>query len=102
MGSDILQMVIVLALLMAIVYPLGRYMAAVFMFHRTWLDPALDPIEHAIYRICGVDPSKGMGWRGYVVAMLVTNLVMFVILLIVMELQTLLPLNPDGMGFVAV
>src|SRR5581483_7769718 len=102
MGSDILQMVVVLALLMAIVYPLGRYMAAVFMQRRTWLDPVLDPVDNAIYKVCSVNPQQRMGWRGYVVAMLVTNLVMFVLLFVVMELQTILPLNPDGVGLVAV
>jgi K+-transporting ATPase A subunit len=39
MGLDILQMVIVLAILFALVFPVGTYMAAVFMRRKTWIDP---------------------------------------------------------------
>src|SRR5215813_9661641 len=97
MAFDLLQMVVVLGLLLAIVVPLGSYMAAVFMGRRTWLDPVLDPVDNAIYRLAGVNRA-GMRWQGYVVAMLLTNLVMFLILFVVLETQQFLPLNPDGIG----
>ncbi|MEA2642152.1 MAG: potassium-transporting ATPase potassium-binding subunit [Chloroflexota bacterium] len=95
--TNIIQMVIVLALLMAIVVPFGMYMAAVYMGRRTWLDPVLNPVDNVIYRVSGVN-REGMRWPAYVKAMLLTNLVMFFIIFIVLELQPLLPLNPDGEG----
>jgi K+-transporting ATPase ATPase A chain len=99
MAIDILQMAVVLALLVLLAVPMGRYMAAVFTGGRTWLDPVFNPIDNAIYRLGGIrkEPQR---WPAYVRAMLLTNLVMFIMIYSVLELQHLLPLNPDGMGFI--
>src|SRR6516165_6905571 len=97
---DIIQIVIVLAIIVGLAIPLGRYMAAVFTNRRTVLDPVLDPVDNAIYRLSGVNRSAGMRWQAYVVAMLLTNLVMFVMYFVILETQQLLPLNPDGIGAV--
>jgi K+-transporting ATPase ATPase A chain len=96
---DVLQIAIVLVLIVLLAIPMGRYMAAVFTNRRTFLDPILDPVDNAIYRLSGVN-REGMRWQGYVMAMLLTNLVMFAILFVVLETQQLLPLNPDGIGSV--
>src|SRR5581483_5057254 len=101
MGIDILQMVVTLLLAFALVVPLGTYMAKVFMHKRTWLDPVLDPLDNFIYKVCGVKKEQGMRWQGYVKAMLLTNLVMFVMLFVMYEVQQLAlfgALNPDGLG----
>jgi K+-transporting ATPase ATPase A chain len=97
---DIIQIVIVLAIIVGLAIPLGRYMAAVFTNRRTVLDPVLDPVDNAIYRFSGVNRSAGMRWQAYVVAMLLTNLVMFVMYFVILETQQFLPLNPDGIGAV--
>jgi K+-transporting ATPase ATPase A chain len=98
MGLDILQMVIVLAILMLLVKPVGTYMAAVFSGKRTLLDRVLDPVDNAIYKVSGVNPHEQQRWPAYVKAMLITNFAMFAILLVILEVQQLLPLNPDGIG----
>ena len=95
---DFLQLGILLVLLFALVFPVGRYMAAVFTGRRIWLDRVFDPIDNAIYRLAGVDPRAQQYWRPYFVAMLVTNAVMFATLFVILEIQHLLPLNPDGAG----
>jgi K+-transporting ATPase ATPase A chain len=100
MVLDVVQMVVVLAILMAIAVPLGQYMAVVFTGGRTWLDSLLDPFDRAICRLSGVRPDEQQRWPAYVKAMLLTNLAMFVLMFAVLELQPLLPLNPDGQGFV--
>jgi K+-transporting ATPase ATPase A chain len=100
MVVDVVQMAVVLAILLAIVVPLGQYLAVVFTGGRTWLDPLLDPFDRAIYRLSGVRPDEQQRWPAYVKAMLLTNLTMFVLMFAVLELQPLLPLNPDGLGFV--
>ncbi len=100
MAVDILQWVIFFAILLALVFPVGRYMATVFTHGRTWLDPVLDPMDNAIYKLSGVDPTKQQRWPAYVKAMLVTNGFMFLLLFLILELQAILPLNPDGQGFV--
>jgi K+-transporting ATPase ATPase A chain len=99
MGVDVIQIVIVLVIIVALAIPLGRYMAAVFTNRRTWLDPVLDPVDNTIYRLSGVNRS-GMRWPAYVIAMLLTNLVMFVMYFVILEVQQFLPLNPDGIGAV--
>src|SRR6267378_1129180 len=100
MGSDILQIAIVLAILLLLVRPVGTYMAAVFTGKKTVLDRVLDPVDNAIYKISGVNPHEQQRWPAYVKAMLITNLAMFAILFVILETQQLLPLNPDGISSV--
>jgi K+-transporting ATPase ATPase A chain len=100
MAIDILQWVIFWAVLLALVFPVGRYMAKVFTGGRTWFDPVMDPIDNFIYKLSGVDPAKQQRWPAYVKAMLITNGCMFLLIFLVLELQTVLPLNPDKQGFV--
>jgi K+-transporting ATPase ATPase A chain len=73
-------------------------MAAVFTRKKTWLDPVLDPVDNGIYRLSGVNPQEQMRWPGYVKAMLITNLAMWLVLFIILEVQQFLPLNPDAQG----
>jgi K+-transporting ATPase ATPase A chain len=98
MGFDILQMIIILAVLLLLVKPVGTYMAAVFMGKKTPLDRVLDPIDNAIYKVSGVNSLEQQRWPAYVKAMLLTNLAMFAILFVILEVQQFLPLNPDGIG----
>jgi len=100
MGIDILQWVVFWAILLALVFPVGRYMAKVFTGGRTWFDPVLNPIDNAIYKLGGIDPTKRQRWPAYVKAMLITNGFMFLLIFLVLELQHVLPLNPDHQGFV--
>jgi K+-transporting ATPase ATPase A chain len=100
MGLDILQMAIVLVILLLLVRPVGTYMAAVFMGKRTWLDPVLNPVDNAIYKVSGIDPNKGQRWPAYIKAMLLVNLAMWVMLFVILEVQQYLPLNPDSMSSV--
>ena len=49
-----LQFAIYSIILLAIVRPVGIYMARVIEGERTWLDPVLRPFERLIYKLCGV------------------------------------------------
>ena len=60
------------------------------------LDRILNPIEKQIYRLVGIDPAKGMGWKDYFLAALVVNFFQMVIGFIIFVLQGSLPLNPQG------
>ncbi len=62
MGFDILQMIIVLAVLLLLVKPVGTYMAAVFTGKTTRLDRVLEPIDNAIYKVSGVNPLEQQRW----------------------------------------
>jgi K+-transporting ATPase ATPase A chain len=98
MFTDWIQIAIVIAIILLLVRPMGAYMYAVFTGKRTFLDRVLDPVDRLLFRIGGVDPTVQQTWWPYAKAMLIVNAVMFVMLFIVLEVQHLLPLNPDGMG----
>ena len=90
------QIVLVLALVFAIAVPLGKYMAIVLAGGRTFMSPVLGPVERGFYAVAGVDPAKGMGWRGYAIALLVLNAAHFLTLYLMMRFQEYLPFNPQG------
>ena len=99
MAGDILQFVIYGALLLLLAWPLGTYMARVFSGERTWLTPSLAPIERLLYRGCGVGATPGgQHWTAYAKAVLIFNLVGWLVLYAVLRLQGLLPWNPQGFG----
>ncbi len=92
----LVQIVVFLALLLALTKPLGGYMARVFTGERTFVSPVLGPIERAIYRICGVDETREQRWTVYAAALLLFNLVGLLMTYSILRLQHLLPLNPQG------
>ena len=91
------QIALVLLLVVASAIPVGRYVAAVAAGRVTFLAP----VERAIYGIAGVDPARGMGWKGYTLAMLAANAAGFALLYALLRLQGVLPLNPQGFDGIA-
>ncbi len=90
-----LQTIIFFVVLLALIKPLGSFMAKVFQGERTFLSPVLAPCEKVIYRISGVQSEDEMGWKRYAGSVLLFNLVLFVGLFILLLTQHLLPLNPQ-------
>jgi K+-transporting ATPase ATPase A chain len=95
-----LQISLVLILVLAIVRPLGAYMASALEGDRNFLSPILAPVERSLYRLAGIDPRAEQGWLGYAAAMLGFNLAGFVLLYAILRLQGSLPFNPQGFGAV--
>ena len=98
---DWLQLTIYFAVLLALVKPLGNYMARLYQGERTFLTRLFAPIERLIYRLLGVDPQEEMSWKTYAVALLLFNLAGFLFLYLLLRLQHSLPLNPLGLSSVA-
>jgi potassium-transporting ATPase potassium-binding subunit len=113
--SNLIQYVVFVALVAALVRPIGGYMARVFAGEKTSLDPLLRPLERFIYRLTGVDPESEMNWVQYSLAFIVFGLVGTLVLYAILRLQQFLPfffakyqttpLNPDlamntGISFV--
>src|SRR5436309_2835500 len=90
-----IALVLVLALLTA--QPLGVFTARVLQGERNFLSPVLGPVERGIYALGGIDPARGMGWKGYAVALIVLNALHFALLYAILRLQFYLPFNPQGM-----
>ena len=53
-----LQTALLFVILLALVKPLGSFMAKVFQGERTFLSPLLAPCEKLIYRISGVNAGR--------------------------------------------
>jgi len=99
-ASGWLQIALYAAVLLALVRPLGAYMARVYQGERTVLDPLVGPLERTVYRLCGVDPSAEMGWKAYAFGVLAFSAAGLAALYALQRLQGLLPLNPEGLGAV--
>jgi potassium-transporting ATPase potassium-binding subunit len=87
---------IYIALLLVLVKPLGSYMARVFQGEHTFLNPLLAPIEKIIYRIGGINPLEEMGWKTYTISLILLNLIGFLFLFFLLQIQQYLPLNPQS------
>ena len=93
-----LQIVVFLALILAVTKPLGLFMARVFEREKTLLDPVLRPIERLLYRVTGVDEQHEMRWTEYATAMLLFSGVSMLVLYGIQRLQAILPFNPQHLA----
>ncbi len=90
---------VLIALLMATVPPLGRYMADVYDYRKDGTAPGdrfFNPIERCIYRVCGIDDQREQRWNVYTLALVAFSLVSMLLLYGLQRLQGSLPFNPTG------
>ncbi|MCX6012359.1 MAG: potassium-transporting ATPase subunit KdpA, partial [Chloroflexi bacterium] len=92
-----LQISLYLIILLLFVKPVGAYMAHVFQGERTLLSRVIRPVERLSYRIAHLNEEEEMNWKTYAFAMLIFNLLGFVILFILLLIQSSLPLNPQNL-----
>ena len=98
--NAVLQVLTFFIVLLALVKPLGWYMARVYEGRPFGLDRFLGPVERAMYRLCGIRPADEMDWKSYGTAMLLFNAAGFLFLYGLQRLQSFLPLNPANLGVV--
>jgi K+-transporting ATPase ATPase A chain len=96
-----LQVALYCALLILITIPLGSYMTKVFAGQRTFLSPAIRPLERGLYKLSGVNENDEQHWVTYAIAMLAFSFVGFVVLYALQRLQAVLPLNPQHLDAVS-
>jgi K+-transporting ATPase ATPase A chain len=96
-----LQIIFYMVVLIALVKPVGAFMARVYQGERTFLDPVLRPLEGLIYRLSGVSPEKEMNWKVYAFAMMIFNVLGLLFVYALQRLQGFLPINPQGFGAVS-
>ncbi|MGN7865765.1 potassium-transporting ATPase subunit KdpA [Chryseobacterium sp. 22458] len=96
MNTEILGIIAMFAITLVIGIFLGKYIANVYGYKKTFLDPVFEPIEKLIYKISGINPNRQMNWKQNMYAMLAINLVWFIIGFLLLLNQSWLPLNPDG------
>ncbi|WP_376963137.1 potassium-transporting ATPase subunit KdpA [Azospirillum sp. A26] len=95
-----IQILVFLALVVAMTRPLGGFMTRVFTGERTLLSPILRPVERALYRLAGVDERTEQHWVTYAVSMLLFSAAGMLLLYALQRLQDVLPLNPQDMAAV--
>ena len=69
MNTEILGVVLQIFLLVAISYPLGKYIAKVYKGEKTWSD-FMKPLERLIFKVAGVNPNEEMNWKQFLKALL--------------------------------
>jgi K+-transporting ATPase ATPase A chain len=95
-----LQLLLYFVVLIGLAKPLGWFMARVYEGQNVGLNRALGPVERLIYRVCGTSEDEEMSWQTYTLAMLLFNLLGFLLVYALQRLQPVLPLNPQGFGAV--
>jgi len=100
-GYGVLQVVLYFVVLTALAWPLGGYMARVYIGERTFLSGALGPLERLLYRASGVRTDDDMDWKRYAFAVLLFNLLGALVVYALQRLQGVLPLNPQDFGAVS-
>ena len=96
-----LQIIVYLAVILAVTKPVGVFMARVFSRERTFLDPVLRPIERLLYRLTLVDEEHEMRWTEYAFSMLMFSGVSMLVLYLIERTQQALPWNPQKFAAVA-
>ena len=92
------QLILTFAIFVALVIPAGNYLYCVASDKKTIMDRFADPVDRCIYRICKIDKDKGMNWKTYAVALMVTNMVMMLAGYAVLRIQSLPVFNPNGIS----
>ncbi|HSE57720.1 MAG TPA: potassium-transporting ATPase subunit KdpA, partial [Nitrospiraceae bacterium] len=99
--NGLVQTGLYFVVLLALVKPLGWYMARVYECKPCGLDRVLGPVERGLYRFCGIHPVDEMNWKMYSIAMLLFNAAGLLFLYGLQRLQHLLPHNPAGLGVIS-
>jgi K+-transporting ATPase ATPase A chain len=94
-GQGIGQILVYVAVLIALAYPLGLYMARVYTAPRL----PLAFLERGFLRLVG-GGGREQDWKGYAKAVLVFSVVFSALLYAILRLQGHLFLNPDDLGAV--
>ena len=93
-----LQLVLTVIIFMIIVIPIGNYLYHIASGQHTFADPVFDRVDGGIFKVCGIHPDKGMNWKQYALALLLTNAVMVFVGYLVLRIQFLPIFNPNGIG----
>jgi len=96
-----LQLAVYLALLAALAWPMGAWLAAVAEGRLPrWLTP-LAKLESLLYRAGGINASASTSWQRYAVATVAFNVVGVLAVYSLQRLQGVLPLNPAALAAVS-
>jgi len=100
MLSSLISLVLFALLLVLFVYLFGEYIAWVYREESgsrgevagwlkgfQWLDRFFTVCEKVVYRLIGLDEDHQMNWLGYLKALLIFNLLLFILLFLIFYFQ---------------
>ena len=91
---DNLQILLYLAVLIALVKPVGAYMARVYSGQPTFGGVVMRPVERFAYRLIGVRETDEQNWKTYAGGMLIFNTLGLLVVYALQRFQGSLFLNP--------
>ncbi|MGH7244591.1 MAG: potassium-transporting ATPase subunit KdpA [Phycisphaerales bacterium] len=97
----VFQIVLYFAVLLALVKPLGWFMARVYSGKPCGLDAVLGPIERLFYRLAGVKATQEMDWKRYAAAVLVFSATGLFLVYGLQRAQAALAFNPQGLSAIS-
>jgi potassium-transporting ATPase potassium-binding subunit len=90
MINDLMQFTLFVLILIALVVPMGMWLA------RTFSSPSHARLERLTYKILGIDPEERMSWKRYGMALLLSDAAMMGLGYLFLRIQNLLPFDPLG------
>jgi K+-transporting ATPase ATPase A chain len=94
-----LQLAAFVGLLLLLTKPMGLYLFRVLDGEgHTFLDPVVKPVELLFYRLFRVDRKQEQDWKEYTISLLMFSLIGLLFTYLILRIQHLLPLNPQGFG----
>lgn len=100
-ASAILQLTVYVGTLVGLALPLGAYMARVYSGEARLVGRFMGPLERLVYRVGGIRAEREMTWKTYAASVLLFNLLGVLAVYALARAQSLLPLNPAGLGSVS-
>ena len=91
--TDLLQILLFVALVVAVTIPLGAYMARVFEGRLA----GFGFLERGFYRLSGVDEKREQNWAEYALALITLNALGVIVLQVLLMSQAALPMNPQNL-----
>jgi K+-transporting ATPase ATPase A chain len=91
-----LQLLILLAVVIAITPLLGGYMARVYSGERVLLERLFGRFERGIYRVIRTNVKETQDWKSYAASVLLFSLAGWLLLYLILRTQTIHPFNPEG------
>jgi K+-transporting ATPase ATPase A chain len=93
--QDIIQVILFVALVIALTPVLGNYLKKVFTGEKHPMVPVLGWLEKLTYRFLAVKPNEETNWKSYTFGLLLFNLIGIIFLILIQLFQAYLPLNPE-------
>lgn len=101
-NGALLQFFFFVVVTLALMFPLGDYMARVFSGEAAMAEKIVGPLERLIYRLIGVHPDEQHGWLHYAAAVLMFNALGAGVLFFILLYQGQLPFNPQHLPSLSV